>query len=95
MTYVASFGRFIKESPNADQNNEEVKGTVVSKDVLEKLNEVYEAACSEMKGFHEDDNSDHDAQGYLSEYESAVQEIMENIMNECKIMMGPKQPGEE
>ncbi len=94
MTYVSSFGQFIKESP-AQQANEEVKGTVVSKEVLEKLNELYESACKEMKNFHEDENSDHDAQGYLSEYETAVQEMMENIMNECKIMMGPKQPGEE
>lgn len=64
----------------------EGKTACISEGMMEKLNEMYEGMCSEMKSCHEDE-TERTAESYLKECESKVAEMMEGLMNQCKECM--------
>lgn len=64
----------------------EGKTSCMSEGMCEKLNEMYESMCSEMKSCHEDD-TERTAEGYMSEAEAKIIEMMESLKSECSEQM--------
>jgi hypothetical protein len=64
----------------------EGKTSCMSEGMCEKLNEMYESMCSEMKTCHEDE-TERTAEGYMSEAEAKIMEMMESLKNDCKECM--------
>ena len=62
------------------------KPTALSEAMCEKLNEMYEAMCKEMKSRHTDE-TEMTAESYRKEYESKITEMMENLAKACNEIM--------
>jgi len=60
----------------------EGKTSCVSEGLMEKLDEMYEAMCEEMKSCHEDE-TDRTAEGYMSEASAKITEMMEGLKGKC------------
>jgi len=93
---MKTFGEFVgKSETNATSSampsfkevmEGEGKSSCVSEGMMEKLNEMYESMCEEMKSCHEDE-TERTAEGYMSECESKINEMMEGLKNCCKECM--------
>lgn len=64
----------------------EGKSSCISEGMMEKLNEMHEAMCEEMKSCHEDE-TDRTAEGYMSEAKAKITEMMEGLKGECNECM--------
>lgn len=55
----------------------------MSESMMEKMHEMYEAMCEEMKACHEDE-TERTAEGYVKEAYGKMNEMMENMAKECE-----------
>jgi len=58
----------------------------MSESMMEKMNEMYESMCKEMKACHEDE-TEHTAESYMKECDSMMKEMMEKMNTECESYM--------
>jgi hypothetical protein len=68
----------------------EGKTSCISESMHEKLNEMYEAMCEDMKTCHEDE-TERTAENYMKDCESKMMEIMEGLKkccDDCMIKQG-------
>jgi hypothetical protein len=85
MSTIKSFSDFVKET--------EFVGTgttatgAVSEELCNKLKECMEMAERECTAFHEDDNAEHTADGYLTECDAYMKECMEGVKAACEGLM--------
>jgi|LakMenEpi03Aug12_release.lakeMendotaPanAssembly.Ray.scaffolds.fasta_scaffold1314414_1 hypothetical protein len=64
----------------------EGKTSCMSESMCEKLNEMCESMCSEMKSCHEDE-SERTAENYRAECEGKIKEMYESISKACNECM--------
>jgi hypothetical protein len=92
MQNMKTFAEFTtkKESAKGFPSFTEVKegkGTsCMSEMMMEKLNEMYEAMCEEMKACHADE-SEMTAENYMGECESKMNEMKEGLAKTCSECM--------
>jgi hypothetical protein len=66
--------------------NEGKSSKCMSESMYKKMDEMYEAMCSEMKACHEDSTS-HTAENYASECSEKLNEMMEKMIKESRNYM--------
>ena len=64
----------------------EGKTSCMSESMCEKLNEVCEAMCSEMKACHEDE-TEMTAENYMKDCGGMIKEMMEKLQSQCNEYM--------
>jgi hypothetical protein len=64
----------------------EGKTSCVSEGLMEKLNEMYESMCEDMKACHEDE-TEKTAESWMKECDSKLSQIKENLQKECNECM--------
>jgi len=72
--------------PTFTQVKEGKDMSCVSETMMEKMNEMYEAMCEEMKACHEDE-TEMTAKDYMSEASQCMKEMMEKMQGKCEECM--------
>jgi hypothetical protein len=67
-------------------NGEKEGKTCMSESMMEKLNEMYESMCNEMKACHADETPN-TAESYMKECSMKMNEMMENMQKACNECM--------
>lgn len=82
MKHLTSFDGFLNE----DTLNEASYGKCMSEKTHNKLNEMYESMCNEMKMVHEDETK-MTAENYAKECSEKLMEMMKNMKKACEACM--------
>jgi hypothetical protein len=77
MKSIKSFSQFSGSTVNEGKSS-----SCMSESMHKKMNEMYESMCNEMKACHEDETS-MTAENYMSEANGKLNEMMENMANQC------------
>ncbi len=72
--------------PTFTQVKEGKGSSCMSEEMMEKMNEMYEAMCEEMKACHEDE-TEMTAKDYMSEASHNMKEMMEKMQGMCEEYM--------
>ena len=75
-----------KTFPTFAQVKEGKGSSCMSEMMMEKMNEMYEAMCEEMKACHEDE-TEMTAKDYMSEASHSMKEMMEKMQGMCEEYM--------
>lgn len=92
MSKIKTFEEYQKESGGSEKKNEMYREVTITKDINEKSScstelqekmwDVCEAACKEMKSFNEDEHDGHTAKEYLKEFMGEMKKITEYMKEE-------------
>jgi hypothetical protein len=96
MGKIKTFEEYQNEKGGSSENgekNEMYREVTITKDINEKSScstdlqekmwEVCEAACKEMKTFNEDEHEEHTAESYMKEFMAEMKKITEYVKKEC------------
>jgi hypothetical protein len=72
--------------PTFSQVLEGAGSSCISESMHEKLNEMYESMCNEMKAVHEDE-TERTAESYCSEAEGKMMEMLKEMKSTCESYM--------
>ena len=73
----------IEGVPTFQQVVEGAGSSCMSESMMEKLNEMYESMCSEMKTVHEDE-TERTAESYCAEAEGKMMEMLKEMKSTCE-----------
>jgi hypothetical protein len=85
MKHVQSFETF--SSPAVQEASETKKAGALSEKMCEAINKCCEMMAQEAKAWHQDENTEHTAEGYATECNEYMKERMENLAEVCSEMM--------
>jgi len=72
--------------PTFQQVLEGAGSSCMSEMMMEKMNEMYESMCSEMKAIHEDE-TERTAESYCAEAEGKMMEMLKEMKGTCESYM--------
>lgn len=94
MGKIKTFEEYQKEKGGSSENNEMYREITITKDInedsscstelQEKMWQVCEMACQEMRSFNEDEHEEHTAEKYSKDFITEMKKIMECVKEEVK-----------
>lgn len=90
MGVIKSFSDFVKETETSEATPSGMgvsTNPAMSESLCIKLKECMEMAMAECNEYHNDDNTEHKADGYLKEAEAWMDLFMEGMKSTCEGLM--------